>query len=113
MQPTRSNHTTQIGPEAVTYYDALYRVIAADVQGFGGAWIRSQTVYDALDRVLETSRPYFRDQGATVYWTKNTSFDALGRVTLVTRPDTSTTSTLFNGLTSAVTVHIVGGTVGE
>ncbi len=32
-------------------------------------------------------------------------------MTLVTRPDTSTTSTLYNGLTSAVTVHIVGGTV--
>jgi RHS repeat-associated protein len=108
--PTKANNGGQIGPQTVTYYDALYRVIVTDVQGFGGQWIRAATQYDAFGRVSQTSRPYFRDTG-TPYWTVNTSFDPLGRVTTVTRPDGGYTTYVFDGLTDSATVHIVGGSV--
>lgn len=108
--PTANAAGAQIGPKTITTYDALYRVIATDVQGFGGRWIRQQTDYDAYGRVLRTSRPFFVS-GGTVYWTTSTTFDRLGRATLVTRPDASTTGFVFHGLTTSVTETIVGGSV--
>ncbi len=47
----------------------------------------------------------------TVYWTVNTAFDPLGRVTLVTRPYKagldSTVASFYQGLTTSVTEHVV------
>jgi RHS repeat-associated protein len=100
-KPTASDGTTQIGPISTTYYDALGRVIAADTQGFDGSNIRIATQYDSHLNVSQTSRPYFTT-GGTAKWTVYTH-DALGRVTLATFPDSSTTSYTFNGLTSSVT----------
>jgi RHS repeat-associated protein len=108
--PTKSDHTTQIGAQKIVYYDSLYRPVAADAQGFGGAWVRQATCYDSFGRTKKTSRPYFRDQqGVTIYWTINAAFDPLGRVTALTHPDSSFDTFAFDGLTTSVTKHILGG----
>jgi YD repeat-containing protein len=103
---------SQNGPLAVTFYDGLSRTIATDVEGFDGSgtgcttsapcWNRVATQYDANGRPHQTSRPYFVASG-TPKWTVNTTYDALGRVTLVTFPDASTLTTTFCGLTTSVT----------
>jgi RHS repeat-associated protein len=91
----------QNGAIAITYYDALGRVIATETQGFDGSWIEVSTQYDSNGRVSETSRPYFVS-GGTPAWTVYTH-DALGRVTKATFPDTSATTYGYNALTTTVT----------
>ena len=110
MTPLASDGVTQNGPITWTYYDALARVIALDIEGFDGAgtgctvtapcWIRRATQYDALGRVAQTSRPYFIS-GGTAKWSVNT-FDVLARVIKVTFPDASKTIYAFHGLTTSV-----------
>jgi RHS repeat-associated protein len=102
MQATPENSTGgQNGAESIIYYDALGRTIATDIQGFSGSWVRMSTQYNANLQVSETSRPYFVS-GGTPAWTTYTH-DALGRVTLATFPDTSTTSYGYNALITTVT----------
>jgi uncharacterized protein RhaS with RHS repeats len=57
--------------------------------------------YDSFGRVLKASRPYFAS-GGTPQWTTPT-YDALGRVTLVTYPDSSTMQHAFHGLVTTDT----------
>jgi RHS repeat-associated protein len=101
-----SDGTTHIGPTSTNYYDMLSRAIATDAQGFDGSIIRATTLYDANGRVGQSSRPYFATAppcpSSTPCWTSYT-YDRLGRVTLATYPDSSTTSFSFNGLTTSAT----------
>ncbi|MBS1985528.1 MAG: VCBS repeat-containing protein, partial [Bdellovibrionales bacterium] len=99
-----SDGTTQIGPIATVYYDALGRVIAQDMQGYNGSTIRTATVYDAQGRVYQTSRPYFVS-GGTAKWTTYT-YDDLARVIQATFPDSSHTNFCYNGLETAVTNNL-------
>ncbi|MEI9988947.1 MAG: FG-GAP-like repeat-containing protein [Rhizomicrobium sp.] len=92
-----SDGVTQIGPVATAYYDALGRVIAQDVQGYGGGASRIATVYDANGRVYETSRPYFVS-GGTPKWTVDT-YDDLGRLTRQDLPNGGYATVAYNGLT--------------
>ncbi|MEI9988951.1 MAG: RHS repeat-associated core domain-containing protein [Rhizomicrobium sp.] len=92
-----SDGVTQIGPVATAYYDALGRVIAQDVQGYGGGASRTATVYDANGRVYETSRPYFVS-GGTPRWTVDT-YDDLGRLTRQDLPNGGYATVAYNGLT--------------
>jgi YD repeat-containing protein len=78
VTPLASNGATQNGPISWAYFDALSRVIAKDVQGFDGSWIRVATQYDSFGRVAQNSRPYFIT-GGTPRWTIN-QYDVLGRV---------------------------------
>src|SRR5262249_41616268 len=112
--PTAHDGVTQDGPATITYYDALSRGIAVDVEGFDGpatgcalpnpCWIRSQTVYDANGFVAETSRPYFVT-GGTPQWTV-TSYgpagnpDPYGRPQTVTAPNGGVTSYAYTALGS-------------
>lgn len=94
--PRAADGTTQIGQIVTTYFDRLDREIAKDSQGLNGEAIRVATDYDALGRVLQTSRPYFVS-GGTPLWTTFT-YDALDRVTLETRPDAGTIQHAHHGL---------------
>jgi RHS repeat-associated protein len=102
MQSTPENSSSgQNGAQSIVYYDALGRTIATDIQGFSGGWIQVSTQYNANLQVSETSRPYFVS-GGTPAWTTYT-YDALGRVTKATFPDTSYSTYGFNALTTTVT----------
>jgi RHS repeat-associated protein len=89
--------TTQNAPTITIYFDSLEREIARDTQGFDGSIVRGAKQYDALGRVLKVSRPYFVS-GGTQQWTVYTTYDALGRATLVTMPDGSTVQNNYFGL---------------
>jgi RHS repeat-associated protein len=114
--PTRGS--TQNGPQSKTYYDALSRVVAEEVQGFytqtyASCWIRTTTEYDSNGRISRVSRPYFTGSSSgcpadTVKWVTNTTIDDLGRATLVTNPNGGTVSTSYTGLTIAVTANVDG-----
>jgi RHS repeat-associated protein len=92
---------TQNGPSGTVYFDMLDREIARDTQGFDASTIRVSKVYDNFGRVQEQSRPYFAN-GGTAEWTTYT-YDALARVLLETRPDTSTTQHTYSGLVTTDT----------
>jgi RHS repeat-associated protein len=94
--PLAADGTTQIGQRITTYFDRLDRQIAQDGQGLAGQETRVAIDYDALGRVLQTSRPYFRS-GGTARWTTFT-YDALDRVTLEVRPDAGTIQHAYHGL---------------
>ena len=43
--PLGTDGVTQVGPQTITYFDALLRVIATDTQGFSGGLVRQDTQY--------------------------------------------------------------------
>jgi len=94
--------TTQNAPVITIYFDTLEREIARDTQGFDGSIVRGAKQYDSQGRVLKVSRPYFVS-GGTPQWTTYTTYDALGRATLVTMPDASTVQNAYHGLTTVET----------
>jgi RHS repeat-associated protein len=117
VQATPYNHngTTQNGAIVKTFYDALSRVIATDVEGFDGplqtacgspCWIRSEIHYGSDGTVAQTSRPYFLT-GGIAQWTVNNDIDPLGdpdpygRPATVTHPDSSVTQYAYTGLGNA------------
>jgi RHS repeat-associated protein len=99
--PLASDGTTQNGPIGTVYFDQLDREIARDTQGFDAGTIRAATQYDALNRVLKKSRPYFAS-GGTPQWTTFT-YDVLGRVVTETLPDNSTMTHAYHGLVTSDT----------
>ena len=56
--PLAADGATANGPILLVYFDLLDREIARDTQGFDGSTIRATKQYDALGRVLKTSRPF-------------------------------------------------------
>ena len=90
--------TTATGaPTTVTYQDKLYRTIATSFQSFDGRWVFVVTSYDSQGRVQNRSEPYFPG-ATTIYWT-TVSYDALGRPVSTRRPDGTTQTATYNGLT--------------
>jgi RHS repeat-associated protein len=94
--------TTQNAPTVMVYFDSLEREVARDTQGFDGSVVRGAKQYDSQGRVLKVSRPYFVS-GGTPQWTTYTTYDALGRATLVTMPDNSAVQNAYHGLTTTET----------
>jgi RHS repeat-associated protein len=97
LTPLAADGVTPNGPIGLVYFDALDREIARDTQAFDGSTVRAARQYDALGRLLKTSRPYFLASG-TPQWTSYT-YDALGRVVTATMPDNSVLQTAYHGLT--------------
>ena len=94
--PYAAGGTTANGPSVSVFYDALDREISRQTQGFNGATVRADQVYNALGRMEKTSRPYLVSGGTPQY----TSFlyDALGRVIRETTPDGSVSQIAYAGL---------------
>ena len=95
--PYAAGGTTANGPSVSVFYDALDREISRQTQGFNGAPVRADQVYDALGRVTKTSRPYLVSGGTPQYTTF--TYDTLGRVVKETRPDGSVSQMAYAGLT--------------
>jgi len=90
----------QNGPRVKTFHDTHGRVIRTESEGYLGAAILAETVYDSAGRVERESRPFFA--GGVKQWTTY-QYDDLGRVVGVTLPDSSSASFAFNGLTTSTT----------
>jgi len=86
------------------YYDGLGRQIKTETGGLvNGTYTLNNTVtagYDAYGHVIKQSTPF--GAGLGVAYTTST-YDALGRPTLVTAPDGSGASYDYNGLTTTLT----------
>jgi len=83
-------------------YDPMGRTI--EKRQYEGAtnYIAVQLQYDALGRAYKTSNPFRPWQSETAIWTTS-AFDALGRVTSVTTPDSAAVSTSYSGNSVTVT----------
>ncbi|MDR2213565.1 MAG: hypothetical protein LBE21_08070, partial [Pseudomonadales bacterium] len=99
--PKRAGGSVQSGPATRAYYDKLGRILAEDVQGVGGAWIRTAYEYEVRGNLRRVSRPYFLS-GGTPQWVTYTT-DNLGRVIDEQLPDGSHTTYAYNGLTTSTT----------
>lgn len=96
--------------EAYYFYDGLGRVIQKQTQPETGTPILLNTAYDERGKVKWVSLPYQAAGTLGTYiapdWDRPktvTTYDALGRITLITHPDTTTTTTVFNQRLTTVT----------
>ena len=93
------------GGKSTEYLDALGRNVRTTTVLFDGRESHVDTEYDALGRVERQSTPYMN--GETQYWTIF-EYDILGRVTAVTAPDGTITTTTYDGYKTTVNVDING-----
>ena len=104
-----SGGTTTTAPTTWIYYDRLGRVIRTVRENFSGKTV-TDTAYNSLGQVIAVSLPYAESGSPTILWTK-TDYDALGRVSKVTVPNGTVTTTSYSGRATAVTVDapLLGG----
>jgi RHS repeat-associated protein len=91
-------------PTVSVSYDKMGRKIMSNKQGFDGTTSKQVTRHDQYGRVVKQSVPYH--EGGTVYYS-TTAYDKFGRVTSGTTADDSSTTILYNGLstTSKITTN--------
>ncbi len=85
-------------------YDGLGRTTESRHYEDSNHYIALQTQYDALGRAYKVSNPFrpLAPDNETAVWTTS-AFDALGRVTSITSPDSAVVTTSFNGNTVTAT----------
>lgn len=101
---TTTSDQTTYGDNALksqVLYDGLGRATEKRQYEGGTNYIAAQTQYDALGRAYKSSNPFRPWQSESAIWTTS-AFDAIGRVTSVTTPDTAVVNTSYSG--NAVTV---------
>ena len=104
------------GSESVACLDVLGREVRMAERGFDGSWSRQELEYDASGRVARTWSPHWASDasceeagtGSRAHRPKTRcatqrSYDILGRLTAVARPDGSTESIAYDGLTTTFT----------
>lgn len=94
-----------VKPTVTTYYDRLARPIRVIKNGFGGALTYTDTIYNTLGQVVAVSNPYPYPlpSGFSIPWTV-TTYDPFGRVSTVTAPNGTVTTTTYNGRATVVSV---------
>ena len=88
-------------PTQTVYQDELYRDVRGSAVSLSGTEVNVDTVYDSRGRITSKTEPYFAG-AATVYSTQ-IQYDLINRPLLTTRPDSSTQSVVYNGLTETST----------
>jgi RHS repeat-associated protein len=85
-------------------YDGLGRTTESRQYEGSGHYIAVQTQYDALGRAYKVSNPFrpLTPDNETAAWTTS-AFDALGRVTSVTTPDSAVVTSSYSGNTVTAT----------
>ena len=94
---------TQTGNDGSTstiWYDKLQRAIRAVKIGFGGAYIYTDTEYNAKGQVYRVSVPYF---AGGLSWAETYAYDNFGRTTGITRNTGRNTTYSFSGATTTET----------
>ncbi len=79
----------------IRYLDRRGLGVRTETEGFDGAAVYQDTVYDAAGQAVRKSRPYFA--GETAQWSRYT-YDKLGRVKSETLPNGNLTTTNYDGL---------------
>ncbi len=122
LHETRVNQAIDAGnfTESVFLYDTLGRVIEEQRRTIDGLYDYRRTEYDIAGRVERQSE--WASDGTDpedLVWTTfeyqyaDTSFiDPLGRISKVTRPDGSATTTTYDGLSTSVTIQGIHGLAG-
>lgn len=87
-------------PSSAVYYDSYGRTLRTVTDAPFGRKVYADIVYNVLGQVVKSSEPYFA--GTSVLWNTN-SYDAVGRTTVQTKPDGSTTRFSYDGLRNTVT----------
>ena len=90
-------------PQSVVISDSLGREIKRATVGLERIVIETDTDYNNLGQVTQTSRPYFAGTATINIKWHSVVYDDLGRPVTETAPDTSVTSTNYNGLEVSVT----------
>ena len=83
-------------------YDGLGRTTEARQYEGGSNYIAAQTQYDSMGRAYRASNPFRPWQSESAVWTTS-AFDALGRATSVTTPDSAVASSSYSGNIVTVT----------
>lgn len=82
------------GGKTIEFVDMVGRAIRSAKVMFDGRESQVDTEYDNLGRVLRKSEPYFT--GDTIYWSVF-EYDILGRATKITAPNSSITTSTYDG----------------
>lgn len=77
-----------------TFFDGLGRTFKKESSGPNSTTLMTETQYDVKGQVFRTSLPYFKTTESTTNRWRTLTYDALGRVTQVTHPDTLSGSPL-------------------
>jgi YD repeat-containing protein len=83
-------------------YDLMGRTVETKQYEGSGNYISIKTQYDAQGRPYKTSNPFRPWQSESELWTTK-GFDAIGRVTTVTTPDSAVVTTSYAGNSATVT----------
>ncbi len=71
-----------------TFFDGLGRTFKKESSGPNSTMLVTETQYDVKGQVFRTSLPYFKTTESVTNRWRTMTYDALGRVTQVTHPDT-------------------------
>ena len=71
-----------------TFFDGLGRTIKKESSGPNGTTLVTETQYDGKGQVFRTSLPYYKTTESVTNRWRTMTYDALGRVTQVTHPET-------------------------
>ncbi|HEX8844615.1 MAG TPA: RHS repeat-associated core domain-containing protein, partial [Pyrinomonadaceae bacterium] len=108
---TKSSFDATRSTTARQYFDKLGRSVrsfAYETSDANAPWITSDTYYDQLGRVSQVSNPYRTSlpsatPPSSCSLCTTSTYDALGRVKIVTLPDATTIQTDYQGIYTTVT----------
>ena len=90
------------GQEVQSFIDGLGRPIYNSHRGFTGLWIEIDRSFDSAGLLAQISNPYFLQRGGVPSGYTTATYDALGRLRILTNPDGSTIKQDYSGLTTAI-----------